>query len=40
MNTTSANKVEQTDPGHRILYVLAVSLALAVMGMIAVALTS
>ncbi len=40
MNNSSANKAEQTDPGHRILYVLVASLALVVIGMIAVALTA
>jgi hypothetical protein len=38
MRDTGANKVDQTDDGHRALYVLGASLALAVMGMMAVAL--
>ena len=40
MNNTGANMAEQADAGHRVLYVLASSLALAVIGMIAVALTA
>jgi hypothetical protein len=40
MNDPSDNNAEQTGAGHRILYVLSASLALAVIGMIAVALTA
>jgi hypothetical protein len=40
MNNTGANMAEQADAGHRVLYVLAASLALVVIGMIAVALTA
>jgi hypothetical protein len=40
MNNSGANTVEQGEPGHRVLYVLAASLALVVIGMIAVALTA
>jgi hypothetical protein len=36
----NANKAEQPDLGHRVLYVLATSLALVVIGMITVALTA
>jgi hypothetical protein len=35
-----ASRAEQPDLGHRVLFVLATSLALAVIGMIAVALTA
>ena len=40
MYCQSAGKAAQTDPGHRTLYVLAASLTLVVIGMIAVALTA
>jgi hypothetical protein len=40
MNNLGASIAEQTDPGHRVLYVLAASLALTAIGMIAVALTA
>ena len=38
MNSTTG--AGQMDPGHQVLYVLIVSLALAVIGMIVVALTA
>jgi hypothetical protein len=38
MNNSGANTVEQAEQGHRVLYVLATSLALVVIGMIGVAL--
>ncbi len=40
MNTPGGNKAEQAERGTRVLYVLSVSLALAVIAMIAVALTA
>ena len=40
MNNPGANKAEPTEPGRRVLYVLSASLALAVIAMIAVALTA
>ena len=40
MNTPDANKAEPAELGHRVLYVLSASLALAVIAMIAVALTA
>lgn len=40
MNDSGANTAEQGEPGHRVLYVLAASLTLVVIGMIAVALTA
>jgi hypothetical protein len=39
MNNPGAHNGEQEELGHRVLYVLAASLALAVIAMIAVALT-
>jgi hypothetical protein len=36
----NANKAEQPDLGHRVLYVLATSLALVAIGMITVALAA
>jgi hypothetical protein len=38
MNHLSTSKAEQKDSGHRVLYVLLISLALAVVGMSVVAL--
>ena len=38
MNTSGANTSEQAERGHRVLYVLSASLALAVIAMIAVAI--
>ena len=40
MNKSEANTAEQTEQGHRFLHVLVASLALAVIAMIAVALTA
>ena len=40
MNGSQTSTAEQTDPGHRVLYVLVSSLTLAVMAMIAVALVA
>ena len=40
MNNSEADTAEQTEQGHRVLYVLVASLALAVIAMIAVALTA
>jgi hypothetical protein len=40
MNTPGANKAEPAERGTRVLYVLSASLALAVIAMIAVALTA
>jgi hypothetical protein len=40
MNDFSSNDIEQEDRGHRVLCVLAASLVLAVLAMIAVVLTS
>ncbi len=40
MNNSEASTAEQTERGHRVLYVLVASLALTAIGMIAVALTA
>ena len=40
MNNLEISMAERAEPGHRVLYVLVASLALAVISMIAVALTA
>jgi hypothetical protein len=40
MQDSNSNMADHAEPGHRVLYVLAASLALVAIGMIAVALTA